>query len=153
MGSLVNAQRAKERGETIEAMLSLETIGYYRDEPGTQPYPFPFSAFYPSEGNFLAVVGDTSSRALVHEVVETFRANADFPCEGVAAPAAIPGIDWSDHWSYWQQGWPGVMLTDTAVFRYPHYHEPTDTPDKLDYERLARVVTGVESVVRALVGG
>ena len=151
MGSLVNARRAKERGDDIVAMLSLETIGYYRDEPGTQPYPFPFSAFYPSEGNFLAVVGDTASRALVHRVVESFRANAAFPCEGVAAPSFIPGIDWSDHWSYWQQGWPAVMLTDTAVFRYPHYHEPSDTPDKLDYERLARVVTGIEAVVRELV--
>jgi hypothetical protein len=153
MGSLVNARRAKERGENIVAMLSLETIGYYRDEPGTQPYPFPFSAFYPTKGNFLGVVGDTSSRALVHRVVETFRAEAAFPCEGVAAPAFIPGIDWSDHWSYWQQGWPAVMLTDTAVFRYPHYHEPTDTPDRLDYERLARVVEGVEAVVRELVRG
>ena len=151
MGSLVNARRAKERGDDIVAMLSLETIGYCRDEPGTQPYPFPFSAFYPSEGNFLAVVGDTASRALVHRVVESFRANAAFPCEGVAAPSFIPGIDWSDHWSYWQQGWPAVMLTDTAVFRYPHYHEPSDTPDKLDYERLARVVTGIEAVVRELV--
>lgn len=151
MGSLVNARRAKERGETIVAMLSLETLGYYRDEPGTQPYPFPFGVFYPSEGNFVAVVGDTSSRALVHHVVETFRAEAAFPCEGVAAPASIPGVDWSDHWSYWQQGWPAVMLTDTAVFRYPHYHQPTDTPDRIDYERLARVVTGIETVVRSLV--
>ena len=151
MGSLVNARRAKERGDRIVAMLSLETIGYYRDEPGTQPYPFPFSAFYPSEGNFLAVVGDTSSRALVHRVVATFRAKAAFPCEGIAAPDFVPGVDWSDHWSYWQQGWPAVMLTDTAVFRYPHYHEPTDTPDKIDYERLARVVTGIETVVRELV--
>jgi Peptidase family M28 len=153
MGSRINAARAKERGDRVEAMLSLETIGYYRDEPGTQPYPFPFSVFYPSEGNFLAVVGDTSSRALVHEVVGSFRELAAFPCEGVAAPGAIPGIDWSDHWSYWQQGWPAVMLTDTAVFRYPHYHEPTDTPDKLDYERLARVVVGVEKVILKLLDG
>ncbi|HYT15861.1 MAG TPA: M28 family peptidase, partial [Burkholderiales bacterium] len=65
---------------------------------------------------------------------------------------SIAGVNWSDQWAYWKHGWPAVMVTDTAPFRYPHYHTPQDTPDKLDYERLARVVKGLEGVVRELAG-
>jgi hypothetical protein len=64
---------------------------------------------------------------------------------------SIAGVGWSDQWAYWKFGWPAVMVTDTAPFRYPHYHTLRDTPDKLDYDRLARVVRGLEGVVRDLV--
>jgi Zn-dependent M28 family amino/carboxypeptidase len=150
MGSLHYAEGCKARGERVIAMLSLETMGYFSDEPRSQDYPFPFSAVYPDTGNFIAIVGDLSSRALVHRVIESFRENARFPSEGAAIPASIPGAGWSDHWSFWQYGYPAVMITDTAPFRYPHYHTKNDTPDKLDYERLARVVAGIEHVLMDL---
>ncbi len=151
MGSRHYARRSRERGENIVAMLSLETIGYYSDRPGSQRYPFPLGLFYPSTGDFIAFVANLSSRALLHEAIASFRRHAAFPSEAVAAPAFIPGVDWSDHWSFWQEGWPALMVTDTAPFRYPHYHTAQDTPDKLDYERLARVVSGLDRVLRDLV--
>jgi len=155
MGSLIYARRCHERAESVVAMLSLETMGYYSDDAGTQKYPAPLSLVYPSQGNFIAVVGDISSRDLVHTVIESFRRNASFPSQGGALPGSLPGISWSDHWAFWEQGYPGVMLTDTAPFRYHDYHEATDTPDKVDYERLARVVAGLEPVIAelALVSG
>lgn len=152
MGSLVYAEGCRQRGENVVAMLSLETIGYYRDEAGTQNYPDGVGVFYPSAGNFIAFVGDFGSRALVHQCIGTFRRDVKFPSEGAALPSFIQGIGWSDHWSFWQAGYPAIMVTDTAIFRYPHYHNPSDTPDKLDYERLARVVSGLERVVRDLAG-
>ena len=151
MGSWVYAQRCRERGERITAMLSLETMGYFSDEPGSQKYPFPIGLFYPSKADFLGFVGNTSSRALVHQAIQSFRGVATVPSDGVAAPAFIPGIGWSDQWSFWRAGYAGVMVTDTAPFRYPHYHAAADTPDKIDYDRLARVVTGVRAVVADLV--
>jgi len=150
MGSRHYARRARERGETIVAMFSLETIGYYSDAPGSQRYPFPLGFFYPSTGNFVAFVSNLTSRALLHEATVSFRRHAGIPSEGIAAPAWIPGVDWSDHWSFWQEGWPALMVTDTALYRYPHYHSGEDTPDKVDYERLARVVTGLHGMLREL---
>ncbi len=151
MGSLVYAKRCQERQENVVAMLSLETIGYYSDEPGSQNYPAPLGFFYPSKGNFVAVVGDTSSRRLVRKLIRSFRESTQFPSEGAATFGALPGVDWSDHWSFRQAGYSGVMVTDTAPFRYAHYHAASDTPDKIDYDRLARLVAGMESVIEELI--
>ncbi|HZV83016.1 MAG TPA: M28 family peptidase [Geobacteraceae bacterium] len=151
MGSRVYAAGARKRGENIVAMLSLETIGYYSDHPGSQQYPPPFNLFYPDRGNFIAFVANLESRRLVRDCIKTFRSTTPFPSEGLAAPAFIEGIAWSDHWAFWQEGYPGIMITDTAPFRYPHYHDSSDTPDRLDYWRMARVVNGVGKVVGELV--
>ena len=153
MGSRRHAARAKERRENIVGMFSIETIGYYSDERGSQRYPFPLSFFYPDTGDFLAFVANLASRRLLREALGAFRRHAAFPSEGVAAPAAIPGVDWSDHWSFWEEGYPALMVTDTAPFRYPHYHTREDTPDKVDYERLARVVTGLRGMLQELAAG
>ena len=150
MGSRAYARRCRERKENVVAMLSLETIGCYSEAAGSQQYPVPFGLFYPSEGNFIAFVGNVSSRALVRRCVATFRDKAEFPSEGGALPSFTPGVGWSDHESFWENGYPGVMVTDTAPFRFTHYHRKGDTPDKIDYERCARVVVGVEEVVRDL---
>ena len=149
MGSKVYADDLVVRGQ-IAAMFSLETIGYYSERPGSQRYPFPLNLFYPEQGDFLAFVANLASRGLLHETIGAFRAAARFPSEGVAAPAFIPGIDWSDQWSFWRHGIPALMITDTALFRYPHYHLASDMPDKVDYERLGRVVVGLERMFRAL---
>lgn len=154
MGSHVYARSCHECGDKIVAMLSLETIGCYADEPGTQHFPVPgLGAIYPVTGNFVAFVGNLSSARLVRDVVASFRKHARFPSEGAVLPSLVPGVAWSDHWSFWQFGYPALMVTDTAPFRYAHYHQPTDTPDKLDYDRLARVVAGLEKVIVDLAGG
>jgi Peptidase family M28 len=147
MGSLVYARRCRERGERVVAMISLETMGYYSDEAGTQRYPFPLSAFYPSRGDFLGFVADYDSRELAREAVGAFREGATLPSEGAALVAGLPGVGWSDHWSFWQAGYRALMVTDTAPFRYPHYHTVRDRAGALDYERLARAVTGLERVL------
>jgi Zn-dependent M28 family amino/carboxypeptidase len=151
MGSHRYAREARERGDNISAMLSLETLGYYSDAPGSQRYPNPLYAWlYPDTGNFIGFVGNLASRRLVRQCLGAFRRHSRFPSEGVAAPGNMTGIHWSDHWSFWQEGYRAVMVTDTALFRYPHYHAGTDLPDKLDYERLARVVAGLAGVTEDL---
>jgi hypothetical protein len=152
MGSRRYAQRSRERGENIVAMFSIETVGWYSEEPGSQRYPFPLGLFYPSRGNFLAFVSDLGSRPLLHRSIAAFRRHAAFPSEGIAAPALIPGVDWSDHASFWEQGYPALMLTDTAPYRYPWYHSAQDTPDKVDTGRLARVVLGLHGMLLELAG-
>ncbi|UCH24208.1 MAG: M28 family peptidase [Deltaproteobacteria bacterium] len=147
MGSRVSASRSRQRNEKIVAMLSIETIGYYSDTPGSQHYPFPFSFFYPNTGNFIGFVGNLASRKLLRKVMASFRRHTAFPSEGVAAPGWITGIGWSDQWSFWKEGYPGVMVTDTAPYRYPFYHTMQDTPDKIKHDHLARVVAGIAKVV------
>ena len=150
MGSHAWAARAHRAGERIRAMLSLEMLGYYRNVPRSQGYPPPLGWFYPDRANFIAFVGDLGARRLVRHAVGFFRKYAKFPAEGVAAPAGIPGVTWSDHWSFRSHGYPAIMVTDTAFYRYPHYHLPSDTPEKLDYMRMARVTLGLAAVIKEL---
>jgi len=150
MGSKVYAQAARRQGEAIRVMLSLEMLGCYSDAPASQGYPPVLRWFYPDRGNFLAFVANLRSRGALREVVAAFRAGSDFPCEHLAAPAIVPGLAWSDHLSFWREGYPAVMVTDTAFYRYRHYHEATDTPERLDYPRMARVVAGLAGALRRL---
>jgi hypothetical protein len=151
MGSYRYAQLLAERREPIIGMISLETLGCFTDEPDTQHYPPPLGMLYPTTGNFIAFVGMIGSRDLLHALIRSFRSHTAFPTVGGVAPAFIPGIDWSDHWSFEEFRYPAVMVTDTALFRYQHYHQPSDTPDKVDHERLARITHGIERVVREMV--
>jgi len=150
MGSYVYARACKSRKEKIVGMLSLETMGYYSDAKNSQRYPAPLAAMYPSTGNFIAFVGNSSSGSLVKQAVASFRQHAKFPSEGASLPSQLEGVGWSDHWSFWQFGYPALMVTDTAFFRYPYYHSARDTPDKLKYGRTARVVAGLEHVIKEL---
>ncbi|MCP4605265.1 MAG: M28 family peptidase [Proteobacteria bacterium] len=150
MGSVHYANRCRKRNENIVAMLSLETMGYYLDEPKSQKFPPLVRAFYPDTGNFITFVGNVGSRSLVRQCVELFRKTTRFPAEGAAIIGAVPGIGWSDHWAFWEAGYDGVMVTDTAPFRYPHYHELDDTYDKIDYDRTARVVVGLARLLSFL---
>ena len=152
MGSHVYARRCKERGDKISAMISLETIGYFSDSPHSQTYPSPgLGLFYPKVGNFIGFVSNVQSRALLRRAIALFRKNAKIPSEAASLPAFIPGVSWSDQWSFWQHGYPAIMVTDTAPFRYPYYHSASDTPDKLDYDRFTLVVSGMEKVIQELV--
>jgi Zn-dependent M28 family amino/carboxypeptidase len=143
MGSHVYARAARRRGDAIRVMLSLEMLGCYSDRPGSQGYPPFLRWFYPDRGNFIAFVSNLASRRALRETVRAFRAHSDFPCESLATFAFVPGVAWSDQLSFWREGYPAAMVTDTAFHRYPHYHTAQDTPEKLDYARMARVVEGL----------
>ncbi|MEY2545096.1 MAG: hypothetical protein QOG48_213 [Verrucomicrobiota bacterium] len=148
MGSHVYASRCKARGDRITGMISLETIGYFSDAPNSQTYPAPgLGAFYPKIGNFIGFVSNTASRAFLKRTMSIFRAQEKIPSEGAALPNFVPGVGWSDHWSFSEHGYPALMITDTAPFRYPHYHRASDTPDKIDYDRFALVVSAMENVI------
>lgn len=153
MGSWVHAKGCRARGDQVTAMISVETIGYFTDEPKTQRYPFPLAALYPDTGNFIAFVSNLENRSLVRRCIKAFRHHAFFPSEGGALPGNLPGVGWSDHWAFWQEGYPALMVTDTAVFRDPQYHTPEDLPARLDTLRLARVLDGLGAVIFALAGG
>jgi hypothetical protein len=152
MGSRHYAKAARARNDQIVAMLSIESIGYYDTEEGSQRYPFPLSLAYPDVGDFIGFVSNLKSRPLLHRAIAAFRAHTALPSQGAAAPGWAPGVWWSDHWSFWMEEYPAIMISDTAPYRYPFYHTPQDTPDKLDYGRTARVVDGLSHVVRALAG-
>lgn len=150
MGSFVFAREAKAKGEKIKAAIILESIGYYSDKPNSQRYPLLFGPFYPNKGNFLAVVGTFHWRWLVKKIVSTFRKHSQFPIESVTTFGFIPGVDFSDHWSFWKEGYPAVMITDTAFYRNPHYHASTDTHEKLNYENIAGFIRGLSFAVKEL---
>ena len=149
MDSWRYAKLLSERGEKVHGMISLETLGAFSDTSGSQNYPAPFGLLFPSTANFVAFVALTGSRGFLHEVMASFRRHTGFPSIGGAAPdALVPGVGWTDHWAFGSFGFPAIMITDTALFRYAHYHLSSDTPDKIDYDRLARITKGMERVVR-----
>ncbi|MBH0198904.1 MAG: M28 family peptidase [Nitrospira sp.] len=150
MGSRVYARLLKEQGEHVEAMLCLESVGYYSQEPGSQSFPslvFWLRWRYPTTGNFITIVSDDDSQPLQTQVRDGLVAHMDLPVETYAGPWWIPGVDWSDHGSFWNEGYPAVMLTDTALFRNPHYHRPTDLPDTLDYRAMSELVRGLAAAL------
>lgn len=150
MGSMRYARAARYRGDSIELMLALETIGCYSDQPGSQNYPPLFRLFYPDTGNFIAFVSNLRSRRSLRRFAAAFRQHSDFPAEEVATFSWIPGVAWSDHQSFWRCGYPALMVTDTAFYRYPHYHMATDKADHLDYPAMAALTEGLEGAVLSL---
>lgn len=152
MGSYHHAASLAKDGVKVRAMLSLEMIGYFTDQPDSQHLPTALLApLYPTKGDFIALVANLGQIALVRQVKRAMKAAATtLPVHSINAPTLIPGIDFSDHRSYWQHGYPALMVTDTAFNRNPHYHTAADTPDTLDYRRMALVVEGVHAAVWAL---
>jgi Zn-dependent M28 family amino/carboxypeptidase len=149
-GSMVYAEAARRRGDDIRLMASLETIGSYSDQPGSQSYPPFFRFFFPNRGNFIGIVSDFGSRPAMQRLAAAFRAQSDFPLQTVSTFRFIPGVSWSDHRSFWRHGYPAVMVTDTAFYRYRHYHAPSDTADKLAFPELAQVTLGLFEAFAAL---
>jgi Zn-dependent M28 family amino/carboxypeptidase len=153
MGSLVYAKKCRQQGDRVTAMLSIESVGFYTTSPASQRFPPGLGLIYPSTGDFVAFVGNTLSRSLVHQALRTFRNTGALPSLGAAIPNSVPGVGWSDHWSFWQQGYPAIEITDTAPYRNPFYHTFGDKPDRLDYDRLARFTWAMQAVVAQLAGG
>ncbi len=150
-GSQVHAHALRAEGVKVRAMISVESIGYFSDAPDSQEYPLAaLKLRYPSTGNFIGVVGRMEEGELVRTVHQALRAASPLPVESLTAPRGLEGVDFSDHASFWNEGYPAVMVTDTALFRNPNYHTPGDTWDTLDYARMAQVVEGLQCVLDAL---
>jgi len=143
MGSYQYAKRSHQRRENILVMLSLDTLGIYKEEPGSQKLPFPFKMFYPDRGNFLAFIGNLSSRKYMIEATRGFKKGCSFPIEAGAVPEWVKAADWSDHRSFWQFGYPGIMVTDTGEFRSLSHTTKEDTMEKLNLEAMSRIVIGM----------
>lgn len=151
MGSKIYAHAARERNDDIRLMLSLEMLGCYSEEPGSQSYPPFMRWFYPDRGNFIGFVSNLKSRHALKQFAAAFAASSDFPFETLASPAIVPGVSWSDQLSFWRQGYQAVMVTDTAFYRYPHYHRASDAPWELNYAEMARVVEGMAGALTVLI--
>jgi Zn-dependent M28 family amino/carboxypeptidase len=149
MGSVFHAKSLQQRGISVRMMISVEMIGYYSDEEDSQRYPSSLlNLFYPTEGNFIVVIGDLSSVSEVRRVKTSMNRAMELPVYSMnAPPSLVAGIDWSDHLSYWERGYPAVMVNNTAFLRNLSWHTDTDTPDRLDYERMATVVVGLYEAV------
>ncbi len=148
MGSSVHAKSLRTQNKRVRAMLCLEMIGYFSDEPNSQHFPAAaLSAFYPSTGNYIGVVGRLSDWSLVRHIKATMRNASPLPVYSINAPSFVTGVDFSDHVNYWDAGYSALMITDTAFYRNRHYHTAQDTPEKLDYKRMAMVVEGVYAAV------
>lgn len=151
MGSYVFARSLKQQRALVQGMICLEMIGYFQDENGSQSYPIPLmNRIYPKAGNFIALVGNLRSWRWATQIKAGFQLGTDLPIARLNGPFFVYGIDFSDHWSFNRHGYPAVMLTDTAFYRNPHYHKPTDRPNTLDYKRAAAVVNGLASAVLSL---
>ncbi|MER3523548.1 MAG: peptidase M28 [Ignavibacteria bacterium] len=152
MGSRHHARSVKRAQRTIGLMIALEMIGY-AGETIPQMYPFPGMRLlgqYPAKGTFIGVVGNLRSRRHTRVVRDAMRAATTIEVESLVAPGFLPPLFLSDHASYWQEGFPAVMMTDTAFLRNPHYHRPSDTAETLNYRFLAEVICGVFAAVLAL---
>jgi peptidase M28-like protein len=148
MGSAVHAKALKQNGAVVRVMFSLEMIGYFSDAPDSQRFPISaLSLIYPTKGNFISVIGDMGAGTLVRKIKRSMAEGTPLPVYSINAPRFIPGVDFSDHLNYWREGFPAVMITDTAFYRNANYHTIADTPEKLDYRRMSQVVEGVYAAV------
>ncbi len=150
MGSYQYAKRSRELREDIRVMLSLDTLGIYNDKPNSQKLPFPFSLLYPDCGNFLAFIGDFSSRKHMVAATRGFKKGSSFPIEAGVIPRWVEGAGWSDHLSFWKFGYPGIMVTDTGGFRSPYHTTKEDTMEKLNFEAMSRIVLGMYCSIQEL---
>jgi len=150
MGSSVYVKQLQSKGEPLRAAVILEMLGFYSEKLFSQKYLPLLGPFYPNRANFITIVGNFPSRKIVKDLYQGFKAGSTFPVEKIVAPSSIPGIYYSDHWSFWKAGYPAVMITDTAYLRSPHYHSKTDLPDTIDYPRLAKVIFGFKEAIMRL---
>lgn len=151
MGSRIYARKCKKARENIRLMLCLESVGFYSDKPKSQSYPLGLSFFYPDRANFIAIVGDFHSRRFVKRIKEIIKRYSTLNVESLVGASIITGVDFSDHSSFWREGYKAVMITDTAFYRYPHYHTYEDTYEKLDYDKISELVKGLYYAIEELI--
>ena len=153
MGSAVYAKAAAEMKEDIKAALVLEMIGYFTEKRLSQRYPPLIGPFFPDRGNFIAQISNFSSRKIAGRIDKVFKGSSKLPLRTVSLPSFVPGVDYSDHRSFWGAGYPAVMFTDTSFYRTPHYHKYTDLPGTLNYEYMAAFLDGMKAAMDDLAGG
>jgi hypothetical protein len=153
MGSVVDARAARARGDDLVATLVMDAVGYYSDAPGSQSWPIGLGLFLTGRADFIAVVSNVRSAGQVRVVSDSLRRHGSIPIGAAATPTLVTGVDWSDHWAYWQEGYDAVLLTDMPPFRNPNYHEVSDLPETLDFDRLARFAAGLAETIVELAGG
>lgn len=154
MGSGRHAHLLAAQDVPLRAMICLEMIGYFNNAPDGQDYPVgALKLVYPGRGDFIAVVGKFGQGGLTRRVKSAMGRATSLPVVSLNGPAALRGIDFSDHLNYWAEGYDAVMITDTAFYRNPDYHQAGDTWDTLDYGRMAKVVQGVYAAMRELADG
>jgi len=153
MGSYVYAESLKRAGRDVRGMICLEMIGYFSDRPDSQLFPLPFMRWiYPEKGNFITLVSNFQSRDFLKSIRNGFRKGTDLPAESLSTVSIVPGVDFSDHRSFWKLGYNAIMVTDTAFYRNPHYHGAGDVPETLDFERMTEVVLGLKSAIEGVAG-
>ena len=150
MGSFVYTNRIQSSGEKVKVAVVLEMLGYYSENYFSQKYLPLIGPFYPNKANFVAIVGNFKSRKIAHNLYKAFKDSKRFPVERIILPETIPGISYSDHWSFWRVGIPAVMITDTAYLRNSNYHEKTDLPNTLNFGKMAKVIFGLKDSIVAL---
>lgn len=151
MGSHVHAKSLKENEVKVRLMISLEMIGYFSDEPNSQEFPVSIlKLLYPTKGNFISIVGNFTNILTVRNIKSAMQSTSDLLVYSTNVPTLIPGVDFSDHRNYWIFGYEAIMITDTAFYRNKNYHTTADTPEKLDYVRMAKVVEGVYKYIKTL---
>lgn len=151
MGSYEYAKSLRAEKKQVKALI-LEMIGFYSDEPGSQHYPPFIGLAYPDIGNFIAFAGNMDSMKFIKAAKKSFKKHTDFPIEHLAAPNFVTGVDFSDHWAFYQFGYEAFIVTDTAFYRNTNYHKTTDTYENLDYERMAEVVRALGPTILDLAG-
>jgi Zn-dependent M28 family amino/carboxypeptidase len=152
IGSTALAKKLNAAGAKIQAMISLEMLGYCDSRPASQKLPVGFGGLYPDRGDFIGVIGNWRSDALLRRFSVLMREVPGLGVQTLSVPGngrLIPAARLSDHAPFWDLGYPALMLTDTAFYRNPHYHRPTDTLDTLDLDFMAKICA---AVVRALIG-
>jgi Zn-dependent M28 family amino/carboxypeptidase len=150
MGIRFYAKKAREENEKIRAVIILEMIGYYSEKKNSQKHLPLLGPFYPNRADFITIVGNLPSRELVVDLLASFKKSSSFPIVSIVAPDFIPGLNFSDHASFWEQGFPAVMITDTAYMRNPHYHKSTDLTETLNYEKMSLVIHGLRGAILQL---
>ena len=151
MGSYAYAERSSQRDENITAMIALDGLGYYDNSPGSQSYPLPGLGFaYSDRADFIGLVTRVSDLSFLRNISTGFEEAGVIPTESAALPGFLPGVNWSDHWSFWKHDYPGMLITDTLLFRDPHYHTPSDTPERLNYDNMALITTALVASIKKM---
>ncbi len=151
LGSEDHCRTLRQAGISLRGMISLEMLGY---TAATQQLPEHLAGLYPAVGDFIGICGNEASRELLEAVTAAMKTVPGLPVEFIAVPGrgeALPEVRLSDHRSFWDRGYPALMITDTSFFRNPHYHQATDTPETLDYSFLAKVTAGVCAAAQHLI--
>ena len=147
MGSVVYAKALKAQGTKVKGAIILEMIGYYSQDWFSQKYPVLIGPFFPNKGNFIAFVSNFDSNTFLKDIKNKFIKRSNFPMRTLVAPSFVNGVDFSDHWSFWQEGYPAIMITDTAFMRNKNYHQPTDTPQTLNYQAMSEIIKALSKTI------